>query len=90
MFHIKYCREVILKILYQMDVLDINETVSGEFFQDNLNYFRGLNNKEKDFIKMVVHQILEDKCQIVFYGSIFFTDVKNESHLPQSWYPLYL
>lgn len=64
MFHIKYCREVILKILYQMDVLDINETVSGEFFQDNLNYFRGLNNKEKDFIKMVVHQILEDKCQI--------------------------
>jgi N utilization substance protein B len=64
MFHIKYSREVILKILYQMDILDINESVSREFLQDNLTYFRGLSNKEKDFIKMVVHKILEDKSQI--------------------------
>ena len=64
MFHIKYSREVILKILYQIDVLDIDEKISRKFLQDSLNYFRGLNNKEKDFIKMVVHKILEDKSHI--------------------------
>jgi N utilization substance protein B len=64
MFHIKYSREVILKILYQIDVLDIDETLSRQFLQDNLDYFRGLNNEEKDFIKMVVHKIFEEKSQI--------------------------
>jgi len=64
MFHIKYSREVILKILYQIDVLGINNKIPQDFLQGNLNYFRGLNKKEKDFIIMVVEKILEEKNRI--------------------------
>lgn len=64
MFHIKYSREVILKILYQIDVLGVDNKISADFLRENLNYYRGLNNEEKDFIEMVVHKILEEKKQI--------------------------
>lgn len=64
MFRIKYSREVILKLLYQIDILDLNGTICETILGDNLNFFRGLNQKEKEFINKVIKRVLSEKEKI--------------------------
>jgi N utilization substance protein B len=60
MFRIKYSREVTLKLLYQIDVLDLGEEAGRDILENNLNFFKGLNQKEKDFIQKMVSQVLSN------------------------------
>jgi N utilization substance protein B len=56
MFRVKYCREIILKLLYQVDVLGLNEEKVEELLERNKNFFKDLTEKDIEFIvKMMDH-----------------------------------
>lgn len=64
MFRIKYCREVVLKMLYQLDVLHPDEEDRQRIVQDNLDFFRGLNDTEKKFVTDIVDKVQQEKEKI--------------------------
>lgn len=64
MFRIKYSRESVLKILYQADILGLGNLTADQLLQKNLNFFKGLNKREKDFILKIVGKVIEDKVMI--------------------------
>lgn len=64
MFRIKFSREVILKLLYQMDVLVLEGVDPETFLLSNLNFFKGINELEKDFILKIVSRVLEERENI--------------------------
>lgn len=64
MFRIKYCREVVLKMLYQLDVLHPDEEERQRILQDNLDFFKGLNPREKKFVMDIVGRVQEEKEKI--------------------------
>ena len=61
MFRIKFSREVILKLLYQIDTLDLKNRTVEEVLQDNINFFRSINDEEKEFVIKIIKKILEEK-----------------------------
>ena len=64
MFRIKYCREVVLKMLYQLDVLHPDEEERQLILQDNLDFFKGLNPRERKFVMDMVNRVQEEKKKI--------------------------
>jgi transcription antitermination protein NusB len=64
MFRIKYSREVVLKLLYLIDALHLQDVGAPEVLENNLCFFKGLNSMEKDFIHNVVGKILVEKDSI--------------------------
>ena len=64
MFRIKYCREVVLKMLYQLDVLNPDEEERARILQDNLDFFKGLNPRERKFVMDMVDRVQEEKKKI--------------------------
>lgn len=64
MFRIKYSREVILKILYQIDVLNIQENDIHDIIQNSFDFFKTLNIKEKEFIKEIISEYCKKKENI--------------------------
>ena len=64
MFRIKFSREIILKILYQIDVLNIKETDIDDIIQNNLDFFKALNINEKEFIKEIINDYYKKKDYI--------------------------
>ncbi len=64
MFRIKFSREIILKILYQIDVLNIQENDIHDIIQNNFDFFKDLNIKEKGFIKEVISEYYKKKENI--------------------------
>lgn len=64
MFRIKFSREVILKILYQIDVLNIQENDIHDIIQNSFDFFKTLNIKEKEFIKEVISEYCKKKENI--------------------------
>lgn len=64
MFRVKYSREVILKLLYQIDILGFQATECDTILEDNLIFFRGLNQNEKDFINKIIKRVLSEKEKI--------------------------
>jgi len=64
MFRVKYSREVILKLLYQIDVLDQFETPFSEILEENNNFFKDINEIEKEFITDIITRILDDRVNI--------------------------
>jgi N utilization substance protein B len=64
MFRIKYSREIALKLLYQIDVLELGEEAGPDILNNNLNFFKGLNQNERDFIEKIVYQVLENSRAI--------------------------
>jgi N utilization substance protein B len=60
MFRIKYSREVVLKLLYQVDLLSLDETPE-EIIEQNSSFFRGLNEPELQFIKRMISQLTEKR-----------------------------
>jgi N utilization substance protein B len=65
MFRIKYSREVALKLLYQIDVLgQEKEETASQLLQKNIDFFKGLNEREKKFVIDIVQIVMENKEKI--------------------------
>lgn len=61
MFRIKYSREAVLKILYVSDVLDLDSMSAEDLLDNHTNFFKSLNEKEREFILNVVGKVLDDQ-----------------------------
>jgi N utilization substance protein B len=64
MFRIKYSREIILKILYQVDILKCEAAQSGLLIEEYFNSFKRVNPDEEKFIRRMVQIVLDDKARI--------------------------
>jgi N utilization substance protein B len=64
MFRIKFSREVVLKLLYQMDVSGLTGIAPEAILQSNLNFFKGINEVEKDFVLKIVAKVQEEQESI--------------------------
>jgi transcription antitermination protein NusB len=64
MFRIKYSREIILKILYQIDVLKCDAAQSGPLIEEYFKSFKRVNPDEEKFIRRMVQIVLDEKGRI--------------------------
>ncbi len=64
MFRIKYCREVILKLMYQIDTMDQYDISVEELIKKNNHFFKEINDTEFDFISNIINKIIQDKGSI--------------------------
>jgi N utilization substance protein B len=64
MFRIKYSREIVLKILYQLDALKCDEAQSGPVIEEYFKSFRSVNPDEEEFIRRLVQTVMEQKPEI--------------------------
>ena len=64
MFRIKYSREIILKILYQLDILKCAALQSGPLIDDYFASFKRVNPDEEKFIRRMVQIVLDEKERI--------------------------
>lgn len=64
MFRVKYSREVILKLLYQIDILDQFESPASETLENNKDFFKDLNEIEKEFITDIIRRIIDEQVSI--------------------------
>ncbi|MCK5220961.1 MAG: transcription antitermination factor NusB [Candidatus Aminicenantes bacterium] len=64
MFRVKYSREVILKLLYQIDILDQFDVPVAEIIEDNNNFFKDINEVEMGFITDITNRIISDRESI--------------------------
>lgn len=61
MFRVKYSREVILKLLYQIDVTNQFDVPPDEILKNNSNFFKDINEVEIEFITDIITRIINDK-----------------------------
>jgi len=64
MFRVKYCREVALKLLYQSDILGLNGSQVDDLLHENRNFFKSLNDEEREFILKILRLAVEQKDAI--------------------------
>jgi N utilization substance protein B len=64
MFRIKYCREIVLKILYQLDALKCDSAQSGPVIEEYFKSFRSVRPDEEEFIRKLVEIVGEKKGEI--------------------------
>jgi transcription antitermination protein NusB len=64
MFRIKYSREIVLKILYQLDILKCDAAQSGPLIEEYFNSFKRVNPDEEKFIRRMVQIVADDKARI--------------------------
>jgi len=64
MFRIKYSREIVLKILYQLDALKCDAAESGPVIEEYFTSFRSVNPDEEKFIRRLVQTVMEKKKEI--------------------------
>lgn len=64
MFRIKYSREIVLKILYQLDALKGDAAQSGPVIDDYFLSFREVNPDEEAFIRRLVQAVMDGKKEI--------------------------
>ncbi|MCX6556742.1 MAG: transcription antitermination factor NusB [Candidatus Aminicenantes bacterium] len=64
MFRIKYSREIILKILYQIDVRKCEAAEAGPLIEEYFATFKRVNPDEEEFIGRMVQIVLDDKAEI--------------------------
>jgi N utilization substance protein B len=64
MFRIKYSREIIVKILYQLDVLKCDAAQSGPLIEQYFSTFKRVNADEEAFIRRVVRIVQDDRGRI--------------------------
>jgi len=64
MFRIKYSREIVLKILYQLDALKCDAAESGPVIEEYFKSFRSVNPDEEKFIRRLVQTVMEKKKEI--------------------------
>jgi N utilization substance protein B len=61
MFRIKHCREIVLKILYQIDILKASDAEDSQLIETYFQSFRRVNEDEEQFIRNVIGRIREQK-----------------------------
>lgn len=64
MFRIKYSREIVLKILYELDALKCDAAQSGPLIDDYFRSFREVNPDEEAFIRRLVQAVMGGKKEI--------------------------
>jgi transcription antitermination protein NusB len=64
MFRIKYSREIVLKILYQLDALKCDAAQSGPVIEEYFKSFRSVNPDEEKFIRRLVQTVMDQKTEI--------------------------
>ncbi len=64
MFRIKYSREIILKILYQVDILKCDAAQCGPLIEEYFQSFKRVNPDEEKFIRRVVQIVMDDQQRI--------------------------
>ncbi len=64
MFRVKHCREILLKVLYQIDVLKADEGEYEQFLDDYFNAFRRVNKDEEQFIRRLLRHIAQKRADI--------------------------
>jgi len=64
MFRIKHCREIVLKILYQIDILQISDSEDAQIIENYFQSFRAVNPDEEQFIRNMIQQIHEKRGEI--------------------------
>ncbi len=61
MFRVKYSREIILKLLYQIDLAGQFDISVDELIKNNGIFFRDINDVETEFITDIITRILNEK-----------------------------
>jgi len=64
MFRIKYSREVILKVLFQLDALGMNPEEIPAVTEGTFELFKGLSTEERAFVSRVVGEVMADLDRI--------------------------
>ncbi len=64
MFRIKYSREIVLKILFELDALKCDAAQSGPVIDDYFRSFREVNPDEETFIRRLVQAVMERRKEI--------------------------
>lgn len=64
MFRVKYCRECVLKILYQIDVLAARDDAADEILNNSFSFLRNLKENEREFVVRMVKTVLENSAEI--------------------------
>ncbi len=64
MFRIKFTREIILKILFQLDLLNVENAEVDAVLENNFTFFKTVNSDEKEFITKVVKHVMESEESI--------------------------
>jgi N utilization substance protein B len=65
MFRIKYSREAVLKLLYQVDIMGLDNQVTAEqLLGNNRSFFKGIYHSERDYILKIVKKVLDEKDKI--------------------------
>lgn len=64
MFRVKYSREIILKLLYQIDITDQFDISATEILENNNNFFKDINEVEMEFITDIINRIISDRESI--------------------------
>lgn len=65
MFRVKYCREIVLKLLYQVDIMNLDDQFTAErLLRNNGNFFKGITRLEKKFILNIIKKVLDEKDKI--------------------------
>jgi N utilization substance protein B len=64
MFRIKYSREIVLKILYQLDALKCDAAQIGPVIEEYFRTFREVNPDEEKFIRRLVQAVMDKKKEI--------------------------
>lgn len=65
MFRVKYCRESVLKLLYQLDVLPAQIISTEELMENNADFFaKNLSPKEHSYIMTLVDYVREHREDI--------------------------
>lgn len=54
MFRIKYCREIVLKILYQADILSIPEDQQNQVIDTYFQTFRQIKPDEEEYVRKMI------------------------------------
>jgi N utilization substance protein B len=65
MFRIKYSREAVLKLLYQVDIMNLDDQFTAEqLLRNNIDFFKGITRLEKNFILKIVQKVLDEMDKI--------------------------
>lgn len=65
MFRIKYSREAVLKLLYQVDIMSLdNQFTAEQLLRNNKSFFKGITRLEKNFILKIVQKVLDEMDKI--------------------------
>lgn len=64
MFRIKYSREIVLKLLYLADMVGAKDADANDLLDDNQNFFKSINDKEREFITRILDKIKQEREKI--------------------------